>query len=523
MRNKSSFEITIVSNLSVESFLVPSVNRIFEQNGIRIRTTAVNYDEYCSAESLQQFAESDFIVIFLNFENAYPGLLGGDFTTDVSAIVDFELKKAHRIREVIIENSNASILWFGYEDLQWNASVVFGSQYALNGLVDKINAQIREELYSEITFIDTKRVIASIGISNAYSSRNKYRWNYMYSQLLSEKIGLEIYKQYLITHGITKKCIVLDCDNVIWGGILSEDGIENIRLSSSGLGKPYWDFQRFLLMLHNHGVILTVCSKNDEADVLRVFSEHRDMILREEHIACFRVNWDTKAKNIQDIAATLNIGLGSMVFIDDSDFEIEAIRHMLPDVKSILYKRDGVYEVLSCFNLKRDINAVGIKQRNNAYKTDEYRRELKKHCQTLDEYLSSLEMEVDIHEAYPTEYARISELTQRTNRMTNGIRYTVEELKAHAMNSEFKLYSVSVVDRFSDLGIVGAMAVENDELQLFSLSCRALGRKIETTMLDMIKDKHKITRYRFNDTNKNNEVRAVLGKYEMSEAASISE
>lgn len=510
------FELTIVSNLSVEPFLVPSINQIFAQNGIRIRTIAVNYDEYCSVESIQRFAESDFIVIFLNFESAYPGLLVGDSTTDISLTVDFELEKARRIQAAVRENSNASVLWFGYDDLQWNSSVVFGAQYALSGLVDKINAQIREELDSEITFIDTKRVIASIGISNAYSTKNKYRWNYPYSQLLSEKIGLEIYKQYLITHGVSKKCIVLDCDNVLWGGILSEDGFENIKLSSSGLGKPFQDFQRFLLMLHNHGVILTVCSKNDESDVLKVFREHSDMVLREEHIACFRVNWNTKAENLRDIAATLNIGLNSMVFIDDSNFEVESIRSMLPDVTPILYKRDSIYEALSCFNLRRDIDIVGVKQRHDAYKTDEYRSELKKHCQTFDEYLASLEMKVDVHEATPIEYARIAELTQRTNRMTNGIRYTVEELKTHVKNPEFKLYSVGVSDRFSDLGIIGAMAVKNDELQLFSLSCRALGRNVEMTMVDWIKERHKIIRYWFSHTNKNDEVRVILSEYEES-------
>ena len=516
MQNKRSFELTIVSNLPIEPFLVPSVNRIFEQNGIRIRITTVNYDEYCSTESLQRFAESDFIVILLNFENAYPGLLNGDSTTDVSAIVDFELEKTHRIWEAIKKNTKASVLWFGYEDLQWNSSFVFGSQYALNGFVDKINNQIREEFDFEIVFIDTKRLIASVGISNAYSHKNKYRWNYPYSQLLSEKIGLEIYKQYLITHGITKKCIVLDCDNVLWGGILSEDGFENIKLSSSGLGKPYQDFQRYLLMLHHHGVILTVCSKNDESDVLKVFREQSDMVLREEHIACFRVNWNTKAENLREIAATLNIGLDSMVFIDDSNFEVESIRSVLPEVTAVQYRRDSIYEALSCFNLKRDIDAAAVKQRHDAYKTDEYRRELKKHCQTFDEYLASLDMKVDIHEATPIEYARISELTQRTNRITNGISYSVEELKAYVTKRGVKLYLVKASDRFSDLGIVGAIAIEGDELQLFSLSCRALGRNIEMTMLAEIKERHKITRYRFSNTHKNGEMKAIFGEYEVS-------
>ena len=516
MQDKSLFELTIVSNLSVEPFLVPSVNQTFERNGIRVRITTVNYDEYCSTKALQRFAESDFIVILLNFENAYPGLLDGDSTTDVSAIVNFELEKARRIRAAVNENSNATVLWFGYEDLQWNSTFVFGSQYALNGLVDKINVQIQEEFDSQITFIDTKRVIASIGISNAYSIKNKYRWNYLYSQSLSEKIGLEIYKQYLITHGVSKKCVVLDCDNVLWGGILSEDGYENIKLSSSGLGKPYQDFQRFLLMLHNYGVILTVCSKNDELDVLKVFREHSDMILREEQIACFRVNWEPKAKNLKDIATTLNIGLDSMVLIDDSDFEIGSISSMLPDVTPILYKRDNIYEALSCFNLKRDIDVIAVKQRHNAYKTDEHRRELKKHSKTYNEYLASLEMKVDIHEAIPIEYARISELTQRTNRMTNGTRYTIEELKTYVTKPGFKLYSVSVADRFSDLGIVGAIAIEEDELQLFTLSCRALGRNIEMVMLTEIKKWNIITRYRFSNTNKNGDIRSILGEYEVS-------
>lgn len=515
MQEKSLFELTIVSNLSIEPFLVPSVNRIFEQNGIRIGMATVNYDEYCSTKSLQRFSESDFIVILLNFENTYPGLLDEDSTTDVNAIVKFELEKAHRFRETIKKNSKASVLWFGYEDWQWNPSFVFGSQYASNGLVDKINAQMREELDSEIVFIDTKRLIASVGGSNAYSYKNKYRWNYPYSQLLSEKIGLDIYKQYLITHGITKKCIVLDCDNVLWGGILSEDGFENITLSSSGLGKPYQDFQRYLLMLHNHGVILTVCSKNDESDVLKVFREHSDMVLREEHIACFRVNWNTKAKNLRDIATTLNIGLNSMVFIDDSEFEIEGIRSMLPEVTAVQYKRDSIYEALSCFNLKRNIDVAAVKRRHDAYKTDEYRRELKKHCQTFDEYIASLDMKVDIHEANPIEYARISELTQRTNRMTNGARYTAEELKMYVTKPEFKLYSVSVADRFSNLGIVGAIAIEDDVLQLFSLSCRALGRNVETIMLDEIRKSHKITYYRYNNTNKNGGVGVMLEEYGM--------
>ena len=140
----------------------------------------------------------------------------------------------------------------------------------------------------------------------------------------------EIQKQYFIEQGITKKCLVLDCDNVLWGGILSEDGIENIKLGGSGFGRTYQDFQRFVLSLYYHGVILAVCSKNDLPDVMNMFHEHSEMILKEEHIACFQVNWENKPDNIRRIAETLNIGLDSMVFLDDSPVEIEAVKSILP-------------------------------------------------------------------------------------------------------------------------------------------------------------------------------------------------
>ena len=122
---------------------------------------------------------------------------------------------------------------------------------------------------------------------------------------------------------------------MLWGGILSEDRIENIKLGGNGWGRIYQDFQRFVLSLYYHGVILAICSKNDLPDVLRMFHEHSEMIMREEYIACFQVNWEDKPSNIQKIAEKLNIGLDSMVFVDDSPVEIEAVKAILPKVTTI--------------------------------------------------------------------------------------------------------------------------------------------------------------------------------------------
>lgn len=278
------------------------------------------------------------------------------------------------------------------------------------------------------------------------------------------------------------------------------------------MGRSYQDFQRYLLFLYNYGVILTVCSKNDMPDVMRMFREHSEMILKEEHIACFQVNWNNKADNILRIAEILNIGLDSLVFIDDSDFEIESVKQLLPKVIAIKYERDTIYSQLSCFNLKSDVDVENIQQRNNTFKTNEQRVKLKDNSKSFEDYLNTLDMKIDIHSALPIEYARIAELTQRTNKCTNGKRYSVAEIKEVASSDDVKLYSVSVLDRFSNLGLVGAFEVEGETLTLFSLSCRALGREVENKMLEFIADKHKIESIEFKSTDKNETIKSLLAE-----------
>lgn len=277
-------------------------------------------------------------------------------------------------------------------------------------------------------------------------------------------------------------------------------------------GSAYQDFQRYLLFLYNHGVILTVCSKNDISDVMRMFREHREMVLKEEHIACFQVNWDNKADNIRKIADTLNISLDSMVFIDDSDFEIQLINHLLSEITVIKYKHDIIYNELLHFNLKSDVDVEKINQRNHTYKTDEQRHKLKEKNKSFNDYLKALDMKVDIHPILPIEYARVTELTQRTNKCTNGKRYTVENIKERTASINVMLYSVSVADRFSNLGLIGAIEVENNTLTLFSLSCRALGREIERTMLGFILNNYQIEKVEFKLTGKNEIIRILLAE-----------
>lgn len=508
-RQSSVCHVSIVSNISFSPYFVPFLKLRFAESDISADVQIIRYESY--SDEVERIKNRDLVAVLLNFECQYPNwyndILSGKITLE--QLRDHAVGECRNSYRRIREMASCPILWFGYENEDFKRGSVCGTVSDGANIIDMINAGICAFLDESDSHIDTKHLIAVVGISNAYDTKGKYRWNAPYSQQMTQTLADEIYKQYLIQKGISKKCLVLDCDNVLWGGILSEDGIGQIQLGSEGLGRPYQDFQRFLLSLYYHGVILAICSKNDREDVLRVFREHSGMILKEEHIACFRMNWDNKPDNIRKIADTLNIGLDSMVFVDDSLFEVEAVRALLPEVLAIQYDRDGIYDELSCFNLKDRIDPEQVAKRNQTYQTNARRAELHSEHSDFDSYLQALEVKVDIHEAQPDELGRIAELTQRTNQCTNGMRYTVAELSARLEQPSYRLYSVYVSDKFSDLGLVGAIGIDRVTLDLFSLSCRALGRNVEEKMLKVVSTEGAVD-YKFRTTGKNDAIKYLL-------------
>lgn len=304
--------IAIISNINFEPHFSLLIKKKFGSN---VEILRVPYGEQKLICYQSIIDNASLVVVWLDFNVLFPDCLNILFSKRVKEtdFIENVVKLCEQFYVDLPATVYEKIVWFLFEDYYTQFNHVVGMIMSFNNIVDEINNRLFH-LFSDITFISTKRLIAEMGIINAYDNKNKYRWNTVYSKPLIKLAISEIYKQYLIKKGITKKCLILDCDNVLWGGIISEDGIENLRLSSSGLGKVYQDFQRFLLSLYYHGVILAVCSKNDLVDVLKMFREHSEMILKEEHIACFQVNWEDKPGNIKKISKILNIGLDSMVF-----------------------------------------------------------------------------------------------------------------------------------------------------------------------------------------------------------------
>lgn len=504
----NKLNIVVVSNIILEPWLKPLIKKKF---GFELLLTFV-YDTGYNLEEYQKvITNADYLVVCVNLDCAYPNIFNDILTGKQSktSMINSIIDVCHNMYSFCRNCSKAHILWIGFEDYFTYFHHIVGNAYRYSSIIDCINIELMEKFENNDVLIDLKRIIADVGICNAYNTKHKYRWDFPYTNLLINRLVEEIYKQYLINNFKSKKCLVLDCDNVLWGGVISEDGIEKVVLDSTGPGKRYKDFQRFLLFMYAHGVILTVCSKNDEVDVYKMFTTHNEMLLKEEHIMSFQANWNNKADGIVKIAQELNIGLESIVFIDDSYFEVESIRAMLPQVTSILFDATKIYTDLSCFNLNSKINKQIICSRNNNYKTNKERQLLKERSKSYRDYLDSLEMTINIHSSEPMEYERIAELTQRANKCTNGVRYTFDAIKRNLEKPSYCLYSIVVSDKFSDLGLVGILGIDGNKLDIFVLSCRALGRGIEKVMIDKVKS-HLVSDYNFITTGKNESIQKLL-------------
>lgn len=288
-----------------------------------------------------------------------------------------------------------------------------------------------------------------------------------------------------------KKCIVLDLDNTLWGGVLGEDGISGIKVGGDYPGKAFAFFQKSLLQLSKAGVILTICSKNNEHDVLEAWEKNPFMVLKKEHFAAYRINWTDKATNIKNLAEELNIGLDSFVFVDDNPTERELIKQMLPMVSVPEFPAQP-YELPVFFKqLVNDYFKVYSiteedKKKTEQYKANAARVQAQNSFTDFGAFLESLDIQITIEVANEFNIPRIAQMTQKTNQFNlTTKRYTDADLKGF-LASGWRIWCISVEDRFGDNGITGCIIVNGDTIDTFLLSCRILGKGIEMAFINMI-------------------------------------
>ena len=292
------------------------------------------------------------------------------------------------------------------------------------------------------------------------------------------------------------KAIVVDLDNTLWGGVIGEDGMAGIKLSPDHKGGAWHDVQTALLDLYHRGIILAICSKNNHADAMAAIEQHAGMVLRPHHFAATRINWTDKATNIRDIATELNIGIDAVAFLDDNPVERDWVSRNIPEVTVIDLPEDAmgfapalraspVFERLSL--------SVEDRERGRQYLEQRMRAELQQNAGTIEAFYRSLEMQVEIVSVNAQSLQRAAQLTQKTNQFNlTTRRYSEEQISEMLASPDCTVMSIRVVDRFGDNGIVGLamtrMVGRRCEIDNFLLSCRVIGRTVETAFLATLAD-----------------------------------
>ena len=343
-----------------------------------------------------------------------------------------------------------------------------------------------------VYFLDLDLVLQRSGGENSLDNRFWFIEKNPYSQKLLQELTIEYFHFIANFKGILKKVLVLDLDNTIWGGIVGEDGLNGVKLGHTYPGSAFVDFQRAILDIYRKGVLLAICSKNNMSDVLDVIRNHPDMVLREEHFTIIKANWENKVKNIREIADELNVGLNSLVFIDDNPFEVEAVKAEIPEVLSILMPKDNPTGYRIHLSLYPIFNFITLsdedKSRSQMYRQETRRNVLRADFTNVDDYLRSLEMNAyfNLNDHFCS--ARVAQLCQRTNQFNlTTIRYSDVEITSMINDPACDVIAVRLEDRFGDMGVIGAVIIRYVDcvgsIDSLMVSCRALGRNLESAIV----------------------------------------
>ena len=384
--------------------------------------------------------------------------------------------------------------------------------------------------HANIYIFDVKALVEQVGRSLLYSNKRWYLGGLRFSTPGEKLIARELDRILDAQFVARKKCLLLDLDNTLWGGVIGEDGLNGIQLSETGEGARYRDFQLRIRELSEMGIILGIVSKNNEADALEVFDRHEHMVLRKSDFAALKINWAPKAENIANLAQDLDIGTDSIVFIDDNPVEREAVRTALPEVTVPDFPADTC-ELASFFErVYKDCfftleSTAEDRKRTAAYLANANRAAERTAAPSIKEFLVGLGTKIFLTRAGDEDLRRAAQLTQKTNQFNlTTRRYTEQELRALQATPGTEVFIASVADKYGDNGkvlvsIVRREARDTAKLDTFLMSCRVMGRFIEDQILDhMVKelraDGLSRLRVQFIPTRKNAPARAFLGRLE---------
>jgi FkbH-like protein len=366
------------------------------------------------------------------------------------------------------------------------------SEYAFRKYV---NYQIGLNLPAYAHICDIEFLANRLGTVRAFDERTWFESKQPFSTDLMVEVAREFAILAASLKRATKKVIVLDLDNTLWGGVIGDDGLEGIEIgTTSPRGEAYRDFQQTLLEISKRGVLLAVCSKNDHDKAIEPFLKHPEMVLRLSNIVNFKANWEPKSENIRQIALELNLGVDSFVFFDDNPAEIDIVKQFVPEVDAIWLGEDpSTYAATlkDCRHFEmRSVTKEDL-ERVQLYQQEAKRQELQSTATDMDAYLSSLEMTATISEFTPIDVPRITQLINKSNQFNlTTQRRTEVEVRALISSSDHASFTIRLSDRFGDHGLIAIVITKIDGAELlidtWLMSCRVLKRQVEEATLNEI-------------------------------------
>lgn len=458
--------------------------------------------EILNQESTLYKFSPDVTFLILDIRSTMGNLFHVPYSLSVQQRRDFIDKKVEdlcNLVKIFTNSSKSKLVITNFNIPSYSPYGIFETktEYGFHGMISDLNIKLTYAFNNmdSVYLYDFKGFVSLHGEKNVFDFQQFHFGDIKVSLDYIPYLAHDLISYIIAVTGLSKKCIVLDLDNTLWGGIAGEDGFDGIKLGPAPPGNAYVELQRHLLALYQRGIILAINSKNNLEDALKIIRDHPYMILREENFGCLKINWDDKVSNMKEIAHELNIGLDSMVFLDDDPINREYMRMNLPQVLTVEMPQDpshyaALIQSMNEFNVLR-ITDEDTK-RGQMYSQQHERKKLETSTPNLEEFLKQLDIRVSIKNADTFTIPRISQLTLKTNQFNlTTKRYQEEEIARFAKDDKYLVGCVQVEDKFGDNGITGVFIVRKDatkewSIDTFLLSCRVMGREVEKGILGYI-------------------------------------
>lgn len=491
---------TFTTDLLVPYVAVEAARRGFAAE-IAIAPFGQLEQQVLAPESELYAAKPDVVVLAVRLEDVTPELADGFAALSAEAVeqaIDAHVGRIAQLVRGVRERASSHIL-------VWNQPAL--SRMTL-GVADASTAPSQSDAIAEINrrlatavrgvsgayVFDAARLAAEVGLGMWHDAKLQHLGRIPIGAKAQVAIGERLARYLHALVRPTRKCLVLDLDNTLWGGVLGEDGIGGIKLGEESPGNAFKTFQRQVRSYRDRGIILALASKNNLADVVEAFEKHEDMVLRLDDFAARQVHWNDKAQSLAAIAEELNIGTDSLVFFDDNPVEREWVKSRMPEVLVVDVPTDALRygAALEASGAFDQLVVTGDdRKRARTYQQQAQRKDLEAKAGSVDDFLRALEMRVTLGDVDASTIPRVSQLLGKTNQFNvTTRRHTEADLQRMLANGAIGLW-MRIEDRFGDNGLVGvAIALERDPgtwiLDSFIMSCRVLGRKAELALLSEV-------------------------------------